>query len=163
MVLVGGVWRHVDTDPTEAQPAKRPIFPLPTGHGFLGGKEERSKIPGPANRHMPFKENWTKRVTPIVEHSRLQVRFTLKLRNVEIRTCKEMKDVCALTEAVSPEALALVRWDDLFLESLEITDVKPVKGDHLSRAIGRISGKGETTKFLYGSIRAVLSSAADQF
>ncbi|XP_032715332.1 LOW QUALITY PROTEIN: RNA-binding protein PNO1 [Lontra canadensis] len=153
-----------------------------------------------------------KRVTPIVEHLGLQIRFTLKSRNVEMRTCKETKDVRTLTEAADfvkafllglpvEDALALIRLNDLFLESFKITDVKPVKGDPVSRAIGRILGKGGTTKLtrenmkrtwivwadvkvpnlgsfqniicnlflanppskIFGSIRAMVSRAADQF
>lgn len=96
------------------QPSKRPAFPPlpaaalgvsagPGGSGWDGpgggsarvrcspplcpqvGKGEVRKVPVPANRYTPLKENWMKIFTPIVEHLQLQIRFNLKTRNVEIK------------------------------------------------------------------------------
>ena len=60
-----------------------------------------------------------------------KVRFNLKTRNVEIRTCKETVDIQNLQKAADfvrafvygfevDDALALVRLDDLFVDSFEI-------------------------------------------
>lgn len=57
------------------------------------------KIPVPAHRYSPLKENWLKIFQPIVEHLQLQIRFNLKTRNVEIKTCAETKDIANLQKA----------------------------------------------------------------
>ncbi|XP_039252141.1 RNA-binding protein PNO1-like [Styela clava] len=143
-----------DSGPT----IKRPHFPQISGDKLLDGKKDFRKIPVPANRYSPLKENWLKIYSPVVEQLKLQIRFNLKTRNVELQTCKQTTDIGALQRGADfvkafilgftvEDALALVRLDELFLESFQVTDVKPLKGDHLSRAIGRVAGSGGRTKF----------------
>jgi len=133
-------------------------------------RTEVRKVPIPAHRMTPLKQNWMKIFTPIVEHLGLQIRCNLKTRNVEIRLAEGKTDDEEGGGGGSPQnlgylqkaedfvrafiygfevedALALIRLEDLFIDSFEVQDVKPLKGDHLSRAIGRLAGKGGRTKF----------------
>jgi RNA-binding protein PNO1 len=137
----------------------------------ISGAEMR-KVSVPAHRYTPLKENWMKIFTPVVEHLKLQIRFNLKSRNVEIRSCKETEDISNVQKAADfvkafiygfeiEDALALLRLENLFVESFEIKDVKTLRGDHLSRAIGRLAGKGGRTKFTIENITKTRIVLAD--
>jgi len=120
---------------------------------------EMRKVQVPSHRYTPLKDNWMKIYTPIVENLDLQVRFNLKTRNVEIREgskgeappgyLQKAEDfVRAFIYGYEVEdAMALIRLEDLFIDTFDVKDVKMLNGDHLSRAIGRIAGKGGRTKY----------------
>ncbi|OTA64748.1 eukaryotic type KH-domain (KH-domain type I) [Hypoxylon sp. EC38] len=116
------------------------------------------KVPIPPHRFTPLKGAWPKIYPPLVEHLKLQVRMNVKNKRVELRTSKHTTDAGALQKGEDfvrafalgfdvDDAIALLRLDDLYIETFEVKDVKTLNGDHLARAIGRIAGKDGKTKF----------------
>lgn len=121
-------------------------------------KLETRKVPVPPHRMAPLRAAWVKIYPPLVEHLKLHVRMNLKTKTVEMKTNKNTTDAGALQKGADfvkaftlgfdvDDAIALLRLDDLYIETFEIKDVKTLQGDHLSRAIGRIAGKDGKTKF----------------
>lgn len=134
---------------------------------------ENRKVPIPPHRMTPLKAYWPKIYPPLVEHLKLQVRMNVKARAVELRTSKFTTDPGALQKGEDfvkafslgfdvDDAIALLRLDDLYMETFEIKDVKTLQGDHLSRAIGRIAGKDGKTKFAIENASRTRVVLADQ-
>ncbi|XP_065186428.1 RNA-binding protein PNO1-like [Sycon ciliatum] len=163
--------RKHDAAGSDGDAATRDTSKRLSGDTFLGQNEIR-KVPVPPHRYTPLKDSWMKIFTPVVDHLHLQIRFNLNTRNVELRSSAKTKDIGAIQKGADfvrafmlgfdvEDALALVRLDDLFLDSFDIEDVKPLKGDHLSRAIGRIAGKGGKTKFTIENVTKTRITLAD--
>jgi len=123
-----------------------------------GIRKQLRRIQVPPHRMTPLKAEWMNLIQPLVEHLKLQVRMNTKRRAVEIRSSEATEDIGSLQKAADyfkaymlgfdhADSVALLRLDDLFIESFQIKDVKRLNGDHLSRCIGRIAGKDGKTKY----------------
>ncbi len=135
-----------------------PSFPQVSAREVSGGKAEFRRIAVPSHRYTPLRKDWMQIYTPIVEHLKLDVRMNPRNRAVELKTSAHTDDIDALQKAADfvrayvlgfeiGDAVALLRVEDLFVDTFQVTDVKILKGDHLSRAIGRIAGKDGKCKF----------------
>ncbi|XP_057532040.1 uncharacterized protein LOC130810108 [Amaranthus tricolor] len=143
--------------PTSSFPTK-PKFQALKAHEMSDGQVQFRKVAVPPHRYTPLKKAWLEIYNPIYEQMKIDVRMNLKSRKVELKTRADTPDVSNLQKCADfvhafmlgfdiTDAIALLRVDELFVESFEIKDVKTLRGDHLSRAIGRLSGKGGKTKF----------------
>ncbi|KAL9587359.1 MAG: hypothetical protein Q9212_000286 [Teloschistes hypoglaucus] len=150
----------------------RPRFPPAKSVGAVHRAETR-KILVPPHRMTPLKFAWPKVYPPLVEHLKLQVRMNVKGKAVELRTSKFTTDAGALQKGEDfvkaftlgfdvDDAIALLRLDDLYIETFEIRDVKTLNGEHLGRAIGRIAGKDGKTKFAIENASRTRIVLADQ-
>ncbi|EER24732.1 pre-rRNA-processing protein pno1 [Coccidioides posadasii str. Silveira] len=150
----------------------RPLFtPIKATDGAY--RIENRKVPVPPHRMSPLKAAWPKIYPPLVEHLKLQVRMNIKSKAVELRTSKHTTDTGALQKGEDfikaftlgfdvDDAIALLRLDDLYIETFEIKDVKTLNGEHLGRAIGRIAGKDGKTKFAIENASRTRVVLADQ-
>ncbi|KAI9809870.1 MAG: pre-rRNA-processing protein pno1 [Sarcosagium campestre] len=150
----------------------RPKF-APAKNKSRAYRIESRKVPIPPHRMTPLKATWPKIYPPLVEHLKLQVRMNMKNRAVELRTSKHTTDTGALQKGEDfikafslgfdvDDAIALLRLDDLYIETFEIKDVKTLQGEHLGRAIGRIAGKDGKTKFAIENASRTRVVLADQ-
>lgn len=139
----------------------------------LQGSAEYRRVQCPPNRLTPLREQWEQLMTPIVEYLKLQIRFNPKTRSIEMKTSEQTEDMGAIQKAQDfleafmlgfelQDAVALLRLEDLYIDSFQVTDVKMLAGDHLSRAIGRVVGHEGKTKYAIENATRTRIVVADQ-
>lgn len=159
-------------DDMQIDASGRPIFAPESAENTVHRSESR-KVPVPPHRMTPLKNSWPKIYPPLVEHLKLQVRMNIKSKAVELRTSKHTTDTGALQKGADfiqaftlgfdvDDAIALLRLDDLYIETFEIKDVKTLQNEHMSRAIGRIAGKDGKTKYAIENASRTRIVLADQ-
>ncbi|EDR24076.1 pre-rRNA-processing protein PNO1, putative [Entamoeba dispar SAW760] len=123
----------------------------------IHNEDELREIHVPGQRFNYVKENWIGIYQPIVSQLKLNIRMNPSKKIIQLKT-NDKSQLDSLQRASDfinaigkgfevKDAIALLRMDDIFVDSFEIEDVKKLHGDHLNRAIGRIAGKDGKTKF----------------
>lgn len=111
----------------------------------------------PPHRMRIIKQNWLAIYTAIVEYGKLQIRLNRRNNTVDLRTCPSTLDSAFLErsgsfiEAVAEgfkieDAIAIMKYHDVFIESFKIDEVRKLKNGHMNRALGRIIGREGRTK-----------------
>ena len=152
----------------------RPVF-APLGVQEMSGKKcEYRKVNVPQHRFTPLKEHWLALYEPVTKQMKIDMRMNLKTKKVELKTTQATEDEGALQKSADfiqafllgfevQDAVALLRLDDLYLECFEIKDVKQtLRGEHMSRGIGRLAGKSGKTKFTIENATRTRIVIADQ-
>jgi len=151
----------------------KPDFPAISAAAASGGKTEYRRIRCPPHRLTPLRNHWEHLMSPIVEFLKLQIRFNPSNRSVELKTSDSTNDPGAIQKGQDfieafmmgfevQDAVALLRLDDLYIDSFLVTDVKMLAGDHLSRAIGRVAGQDGKTKYAIENATRTRIVMADQ-
>ncbi|OAE25461.1 hypothetical protein AXG93_458s1060 [Marchantia polymorpha subsp. ruderalis] len=164
---------EVTTTEANGNEVVKPQFKPLSAHEMGGGKFQYRKVFVPSHRYTPLKEHWMEIYTPVNEQMKIDIRMNLKNKKVELKTRRDTPDGGSLQKCADfvhayilgfdiQDAIALLRLDDLYVESFEIKDVKTLRGEHLSRAIGRLSGKGGKTKFAIENSTRTRIVIADQ-
>jgi RNA-binding protein PNO1 len=149
-----------------------PKFPALSAAQISGGNELR-RVRVPPHRYTPLRAQWANVMRPVVEYLKLQIRMNMKTRSVELKTSEHTDDAGALQKGCDflqafmmgfevQDAVALLRLDDLYIDSFVINDVKMLRGDHLSRAIGRLAGQSGKTRFAIENATRTRIIIADQ-
>merc|ERR1719295_202220 len=128
----------------------------------------------PSHRMIHVRRMWADICKPVVKHLKLQIRMNSHRKIIELRTVSgvvEEDPVLKGRNAIQKgsdfvraavmgfelkDALALVRLDDIYLETFDIREIKffNKKADHWMRAIGRIAGQ-------YGKIKYSIENATN--
>ncbi|KAI9905132.1 hypothetical protein PsorP6_013794 [Peronosclerospora sorghi] len=165
--------RGADMEVENENGVVRPNFPALNAQQQSGFKNDFRRVRVPAHRYSPLKKDWPNVMKPIVEHLKLQIRMNTKTRCIELKNSPQTTDAGALQKAADfvqaymmgfevQDAVALLRLEDLFIDTFEINDVKMLKGDHLSRAIGRVAGQDGKTKYAVENATRTRIVLADQ-
>ncbi|KAL5560707.1 hypothetical protein UlMin_036918 [Ulmus minor] len=144
-----------------------------TAHETSDGGVQFRKVSVPPHRYSHLEKSWMDIYTPIYEQMKIDICMDLKARKVELKTREDTPDISNLQKCADfvhafmlgfdvIDAIALLRLDELYVESFEIKDVKTLRREHLSRAIDRFSGKGGKTMFAFENATKTRIVIADQ-
>lgn len=121
---------------------------------------EVRKVSVPPHRMTPLKATWPKIYPPLVEHLKLQVRMNVRSKAVELRTSKLTTDTGAVQKGADfvqafclgfdvEDSIALLRLDDLYIETFESTYLSSLAQEHLNKLHrGLITKKTPAVEYL---------------
>uniref|UniRef100_A0A803MPJ2 Partner of Nob1 n=1 Tax=Chenopodium quinoa TaxID=63459 RepID=A0A803MPJ2_CHEQI len=156
----------------------RPRIGALRAHEMSDGQVQLRKVGVPPHRYTPLKKAWLEIYNPIYEQMKIDIRINLKDlkdRKVELKTRADTPDVSNLQKCADfvhaftlgfdvTDAIALLRVDELYVDSIEIKDVKTLKDSkiHILGKVARSSLLGSPAGKVYSKLTAVSARLAER-